>query len=114
MTMSLFDGMDKISFARCSGTKGHCHVEEWGTQRNRRLRSAQAAAAGPGPAGAGHGEGDLGQASVCFAVPGKPVSEHHDLLQVATEGTLFALLDDEQRIGAKLTESFAMWLGASV
>jgi cobalamin-dependent methionine synthase I len=35
-------------------------------------------------------------------------------LQVATEGTLFALLDDEQRIGAKLTESFAMWLGASV
>jgi hypothetical protein len=28
--------------------------------------------------------------------------------------TLLALLDDEQRIGAKPTNSFAMWLGASV
>lgn len=32
----------------------------------------------------------------------------------ALKATLFALLDDEQRIGAKPTNSFAMWLGASV
>jgi hypothetical protein len=31
-----------------------------------------------------------------------------------TECDLFALLDDEQRIGAKPPNSFAMWLGASV
>ena len=32
----------------------------------------------------------------------------------ALKATLFALLDDEQRIGAKPTNSFAMWLGALV
>src|SRR5262249_55467560 len=44
---------------------------------------AQAEKPGAIPALAGDREGDLGQASIGFAVPGKPVSEHHDLLQVA-------------------------------
>src|SRR5215831_11548376 len=38
---------------------------------------------GSRPAGAGHGEGDLGQARVGLAVPGKPLSQHYDPLQVA-------------------------------
>ncbi len=43
---------------------------------------AQAEKPGAIPARASDREGDLGQAGVGLAVPGKPVSEHHDPLQV--------------------------------
>ena len=41
--------------------------------------------------------------------PGYPAQPDH-----TEKGTLFALLDGEKNIGVKLTESFAMWPGASV
>ena len=41
--------------------------------------------------------------------PGYPAQPDH-----TEKGTLFELLDGEKRIGVKLTESFAMWPGASV
>jgi 5-methyltetrahydrofolate--homocysteine methyltransferase len=41
--------------------------------------------------------------------PGYPAQPDH-----SEKATLFALLDGERRIGVKLTESFAMWPGASV
>src|SRR6476469_8477120 len=41
--------------------------------------------------------------------PGYPAQPDH-----SEKETLFALLDGERRIGVKLTESFAMWPGASV
>src|SRR5215471_15712212 len=41
--------------------------------------------------------------------PGYPAQPDH-----SEKATLFALLDGERRIGLKLTESFAMWPGASV
>ena len=41
--------------------------------------------------------------------PGYPAQPDH-----SEKATLFALLDGESRIGVKLTESFAMWPGASV
>ena len=41
--------------------------------------------------------------------PGYPAQPDH-----TEKGTLFALLDGENSIGVKLTESFAMWPGASV
>jgi 5-methyltetrahydrofolate--homocysteine methyltransferase len=41
--------------------------------------------------------------------PGYPAQPDH-----SEKATLFKLLDGEQRIGVKLTESFAMWPGASV
>ena len=41
--------------------------------------------------------------------PGYPAQPDH-----TEKETLFALLDGERRIGVKLTESFAMWPGASV
>ena len=41
--------------------------------------------------------------------PGYPAQPDH-----TEKATLFALLDGERRIGVKLTESFAMWPGASV
>jgi 5-methyltetrahydrofolate--homocysteine methyltransferase len=41
--------------------------------------------------------------------PGYPAQPDH-----TEKGTLFALLGSEDRIGMKLTESFAMWPGASV
>ncbi len=41
--------------------------------------------------------------------PGYPAQPDH-----TEKATLFALLEGEQRIGVKLTESFAMWPGASV
>ena len=41
--------------------------------------------------------------------PGYPAQPDH-----TEKATLFALLDGESRIGVKLTESFAMWPGASV
>src|SRR5204863_376027 len=41
--------------------------------------------------------------------PGYPACPDH-----TEKETLFALLDGERRIGVKLTESFAMWPGASV
>jgi 5-methyltetrahydrofolate--homocysteine methyltransferase len=41
--------------------------------------------------------------------PGYPAQPDH-----SEKATLFALLDAERRIGVKLTESFAMWPGASV
>ncbi|GLS23762.1 methionine synthase [Labrys miyagiensis] len=41
--------------------------------------------------------------------PGYPAQPDH-----TEKGTLFRLLDAEQRIGVKLTESYAMWPGASV
>ena len=41
--------------------------------------------------------------------PGYPAQPDH-----TEKATLFRLLDAEQRIGVKLTESFAMWPGASV
>jgi 5-methyltetrahydrofolate--homocysteine methyltransferase len=41
--------------------------------------------------------------------PGYPAQPDH-----AEKETLFALLDGERQIGVKLTESFAMWPGASV
>ncbi len=41
--------------------------------------------------------------------PGYPAQPDH-----TEKGTLFGLLGGEQAIGAKLTESFAMWPGASV
>ena len=41
--------------------------------------------------------------------PGYPAQPDH-----SEKATLFALLDGEQRIGVKLTESFAMWPGAAV
>jgi len=46
--------------------------------------------------GAGHREGDLGQACVALAVPGKPVREHHDPLQLAIP------LARQQRAGPQL------------
>jgi 5-methyltetrahydrofolate--homocysteine methyltransferase len=41
--------------------------------------------------------------------PGYPAQPDH-----SEKGTLFALLDGERQTGVKLTESFAMWPGASV
>ena len=41
--------------------------------------------------------------------PGYPAQPDH-----TEKATLFALLDAEERTGVKLTESFAMWPGASV
>src|SRR6202000_614591 len=41
--------------------------------------------------------------------PGYPAQPDH-----TEKGTLFSLLDGEPAIGVKLTESFAMWPGASV
>ena len=41
--------------------------------------------------------------------PGYPAQPDH-----TEKGTLFALLDAENRIGVKLTESYAMWPGSSV
>jgi 5-methyltetrahydrofolate--homocysteine methyltransferase len=41
--------------------------------------------------------------------PGYPAQPDH-----SEKASLFALLDGERRIGVKLTESFAMWPGASV
>jgi 5-methyltetrahydrofolate--homocysteine methyltransferase len=41
--------------------------------------------------------------------PGYPAQPDH-----SEKATLFALLESEQRIGVKLTDSFAMWPGASV
>ena len=41
--------------------------------------------------------------------PGYPAQPDH-----SEKATLFALLDGERRIGVRLTESFAMWPGASV
>src|SRR5207253_11102079 len=41
--------------------------------------------------------------------PGYPAQRDH-----SEKASLFALLDGERRIGLKLTESFAMWPGASV
>jgi 5-methyltetrahydrofolate--homocysteine methyltransferase len=41
--------------------------------------------------------------------PGYPAQPDH-----TEKGTLFRLLDAERRIGVRLTESFAMWPGASV
>ncbi len=41
--------------------------------------------------------------------PGYPAQPDH-----TEKGMLFQLLDAERRIGVKLTESFAMWPGASV
>jgi 5-methyltetrahydrofolate--homocysteine methyltransferase len=41
--------------------------------------------------------------------PGYPAQPDH-----TEKGTLFKLLDEEGRIGLKLTESFAMWPGAAV
>src|SRR5579872_5763693 len=41
--------------------------------------------------------------------PGYPAQPEH-----SEKATLFKLLDGERRIGVKLTESFAMWPGASV
>src|SRR5205823_74088 len=41
--------------------------------------------------------------------PGYPAQPDH-----SEKATLFKLLDGERRIGVKLTESFAMWPGASV
>jgi 5-methyltetrahydrofolate--homocysteine methyltransferase len=41
--------------------------------------------------------------------PGYPAQPDH-----TEKGELFRLLDGERRIGVKLTESFAMWPGASV
>jgi 5-methyltetrahydrofolate--homocysteine methyltransferase len=41
--------------------------------------------------------------------PGYPAQPDH-----TEKGTLFTLLDGEKNIGVKLTESFAMWPGASV
>ncbi len=41
--------------------------------------------------------------------PGYPAQPDH-----TEKGTLFSLLDGERAIGVKLTESFAMWPGASV
>src|SRR5271170_862688 len=41
--------------------------------------------------------------------PGYPAQPDH-----TEKGTLFALLDGERQIGVRLTESFAMWPGASV
>src|SRR4030081_146309 len=41
--------------------------------------------------------------------PGYPAQPDH-----SEKATLFKLLDGEQRIGVKLTESFAMWPGAAV
>jgi 5-methyltetrahydrofolate--homocysteine methyltransferase len=41
--------------------------------------------------------------------PGYPAQPEH-----SEKATLFDLLDTERQIGVKLTESFAMWPGASV
>jgi 5-methyltetrahydrofolate--homocysteine methyltransferase len=41
--------------------------------------------------------------------PGYPAQPDH-----SEKATLFALLEGEERVGVKLTESFAMWPGASV
>ena len=41
--------------------------------------------------------------------PGYPAQPDH-----SEKATLFDLLDAESRVGVKLTESFAMWPGASV
>jgi 5-methyltetrahydrofolate--homocysteine methyltransferase len=41
--------------------------------------------------------------------PGYPAQPDH-----TEKGTLFRMLSSEDRIGVKLTESFAMWPGASV
>ena len=91
----------------------------------RRQRAADRAAAGDAAENASvvHGlEGkllavggkqrlDLGErrAGGIRPAPGYPAQPDH-----SEKATLFALLDGERRIGVKLTESFAMWPGASV
>ena len=52
----------------------------------------------------------LGEAYIGIRpAPGYPAQPDH-----TEKGELFRLLDGEHRIGVKLTESFAMWPGASV